>query len=440
MEVKLGYKQTEVGVIPEDWAVKSLGEIGEALIGLTYKLTEVRDHGTLVLRSSNIQNDALEFDDNVFVDADIPERIMVRPDDVLICVRNGSRDLIGKSALLDERAKGMTFGAFMAVYRSPIGRLASYLFQSSILKRQINEHLGATINQITNKSLNSFRVPISPSVFEQRTIATALSDMDALLDGLDRLIAKKRAIKQAAMQQLLTGQTRLPGFSGEWEVKRLGNLGIFLKGSGVRKDEAQSGVLPCVRYGELYTHHHDVICSFNSYISQEVAQSAARIRAGDLLFAGSGETKEEIGKCTAFTGAEEAYAGGDIVILRLSEADPMFMGYCCNTPSLASQKASFGQGDAVVHISAKALAEIEIYIPETAEQTAIASVLTDMDAEIAALETRRTKTRALKQAMMQELLTGRTRLVIPDAKPVGEVAALGWMREKGFVPKGVTLP
>src|SRR5690606_34571173 len=106
---------------------------------------------------------------------------------------------------------------------SPIGRLASYLFQSSILKRQINEHLGATINQITNKSLNSFRVPVSPSVFEQRTIATALSDMDALLDGLDRLIAKKRAIKQATMQQLLTGQTRLPGFSGEWKEKCLGD-------------------------------------------------------------------------------------------------------------------------------------------------------------------------------------------------------------------------
>ncbi len=336
---------------------------------------------------------------------------MVRPDDVLICVRNGSRDLIGKSALLDERTRGMTFGAFMAVYRSPIGRLASYLFQSAILKRQINEHLGATINQITNKSLNSFRVPVSPSVLEQRTIATALSDMDMLLAGLDRLITKKRAIKQATMQQLLTGQIRLPGFNGEWEVKRLGELGVFIKGSGIRKDEAQSGTLPCVRYGELYTHHHDVIHSFSSYISPIVAQSATRIKAGDILFAGSGETKEEIGKCAAFIGTEETYAGGDIVILRLMKANPIFMGYYCNTPAIVSQKASLGQGDAVVHISAKALASIEVCIPEGAEQTAIATILSDMDTEITALEARRTKTRALKQAMMQELLTGRTRLV-----------------------------
>ena len=133
----------------------------------------------LVLRSSNIQNDVLAFDDNVFVDTDVPERIKVRSGDVLVCVRNGSRNLIGKATLLDERTVGMTFGAFMAVYRSPIGKLASYLFQSEILKRQINEHLGATINQITNKSLNSFRVPVSPLDDERRAIATALSDVDA---------------------------------------------------------------------------------------------------------------------------------------------------------------------------------------------------------------------------------------------------------------------
>jgi len=100
----------------------------------------------------------------------------------------------------------------------------------------------------------------------------------------------------------------------------------------------------------------------------------------------------------------------------------------------------YNEASGVPSLNARTIEGIECACPDPEEQTAIAEVLTDMDAEIAALETRRTKTRALKQAMMQELLTGRTRLVIPDAKPVGEVAALGWMREKGFVPKGVTLP
>jgi type I restriction enzyme S subunit len=169
--------------------------------------------------------------------------------------------------------------------------------------------------------------------------------------------------------------------------------------------------LPCVRYGELYTHHHDWIKRHYSWVSQEVASAAQRLRKGDVLFAGSGETKGEIGKCASFLADCEAYAGGDIVILRPQGVDSLFLGYLCNTPAIATQKSSMGQGDAVVHISALSLAAIEISVPTIPEQTAIASVLSDMDAEIAALERRRDKTKLLKQAMMQELLTGRTRLV-----------------------------
>jgi len=412
MELRPGYKLSEVGVIPEDWTTRALGDVGESLIGLTYKPEDTADHGTLVLRASNIKEGALRFDDNVYVKkTNIPERIMVRPGDVLICVRNGSRDLIGKTALLDERTVGMTFGAFMAVFRSPAGRYVNYLFQSDILRRQIHEHLGATINQITNKSLNSFLIPLPPTEAEQRAIAAALGDVDAVLAGLDRMIAKKRDLKQAAVRQLLAGRTRLPDFNGEWEVKRLGELGIFLKGKGVKKDDARTGNLPCIRYGELYTHHNDYIRSFHSWISPAVAGTATRVKQGDLLFAGSGETKDEIGKCAAYADGFDAYAGGDIVILRLSSAHPLFMGYYCNTPPVNAQKASKGQGDAVVHISAAALSSVLVRLPSYPEQAAIAAVLSDMDAELSTLEARREKTRALKQGMMQELLAGRTRLV-----------------------------
>lgn len=413
MELMPGYKRSDVGVIPDDWDAKPLGEIGDSLIGLTYRPSEVRKYGTLVLRSSNVQNGTLCFDDNVFVDTDIPERIMVRPGDILVCVRNGSRDLIGKSALIDERAVGMTFGAFMGVFRSEHGKLLHHVFQSGIFKKQINEHLGATINQITNKSLNSFKVPLPPTDEERTEIANALSDVDALLATLDQVIVKKRDLKQAAMQQLLTGETRLPGFSGNWEVRQLGDIGQFLKGRGVKKDEAQSGTLPCIRYGEIYTHHNDYIKSFNSWISPQVAATATRLKQGDLLFAGSGETKEEIGKCVAFIDDCEAYAGGDTVILRATGINPMFMGYYCNTAPIAAQKASKGQGDAVVHISATALSSIVLALPSLPEQNAIATALSSMDSELSVLDASRDKTRNIKQAMMQELLTGKTRLVEP---------------------------
>jgi len=270
---------------------------------------------------------------------------------------------------------------------------------------------GSTIKHIYITIVDKMLLGIPLDKVEQRAIAEALNDVDGLLAGLDRLIAKKRDLKQAAMQQLLSGQTRLPGFHGEWGAKRLGALGAFLKGSGVKKDEAISGDLPCVRYGEIYTHHDDVVREFNSFISVAVAATSTPLQKGDVLFAGSGETKEEIGKAVAFVHECEAYAGGDIVVFRPDGANALFLGYYLNSRPIQKQKASRGQGDAVVHISAASLAAIELAIPSLPEQTAIAEVLTEMDAELMGLGQRREKTSALKQAMMQELLTGRTRLV-----------------------------
>ncbi|MEW4538018.1 restriction endonuclease subunit S, partial [Vibrio cholerae] len=113
-----GYKQTEVGVIPEDWEVVTLGDIGQTVIGLTYSPNDVADFGTLVLRSSNVQNGKLAYADNVYVNMELPERVIVKQGDILICVRNGSRQLIGKCALIDENAEGSAFGAFMSIFRT----------------------------------------------------------------------------------------------------------------------------------------------------------------------------------------------------------------------------------------------------------------------------------------------------------------------------------
>ena len=143
------YKQTEIGVIPEDWDVKNLGDIGDSIIGLTYTPRDVVSYGKLVHRSSNIQNNRLSYNDNVYVNKTINENLILRENDILICVRNGSRDLIGKSALIKGKAVGETFGAFMSVFRSDEYQpFIFYLFLSNLVQRQINQSLGATINQI----------------------------------------------------------------------------------------------------------------------------------------------------------------------------------------------------------------------------------------------------------------------------------------------------
>lgn len=405
------FVQTDIGLLPSDWDVVSLAQVGDPKIGLTYSPSNVRPHGVLVLRSSNVQDGRLSFDDNVYVEMDVPSRALVRPGDVLICVRNGSRELIGKCALIDARAEGMAFGAFMSVFRSNIGEYVFWVFQSDVVKRQIVEHLGATINQITNKSLSSFKIPIPQKKAETDRIVRALSDVDELIGSLEKLIAKKRAMKTATMQQLLTGKKRLPGFSGQWKTAQLGEIGHFRKGTGIRKDSVLESGLPCVRYGEIYTRHHDYIKRFYSFISPSTASEASPIKAGDLLFAGSGETLEEIGKCVAYLSDEDAFAGGDIVIYRAPDQDAKYLGFLMNHQSVVVQKMRMGQGDAVVHIHAKNLAGIEVHLPPVDEQKAISDMLSDMDLEIGGLQKRLSKTKAIKQGKMQELLTGRTRLV-----------------------------
>lgn len=206
-------------------------------------------------------------------------------------------------------------------------------------------------------------------------------------------------------------QTEAGVIPNDWEVKKLGELGKFSKGQGIRKDEAQSGDTPCVRYGEIYTKHDNVIKEFYSFISPSVAKTAKRIKQGDILFAGSGETKEEIGKCVANIYNEEAYAGGDVVIYSPSNTDSLLLGYLLNSPPIVRQKSSKGQGDAVVHISAKSLKDVVIPLPRTkSEQSAIASVLSETDSLIASLEKLISKKKAVKKGTMQALLTGKIRL------------------------------
>lgn len=234
----------------------------------------------------------------------------------------------------------------------------------------------------------------------------------------------------------------------DWEVKQLATIGKFAKGQGIRKNEASNGEIPCIRYGELYTRHNDYIKEYFSFISKETAKTARRLKPGDILFAGSGETKEEIGKCAAFIDNIEAYAGGDIVILSPVGVSPLFLGYLLNAQNIQKQKASKGQGDAIVQISANQLGSIQIPLPPTkSEQTAIATALSDTDALIENLEKLIAKKRNIKQGVMQELLTGSIRLDGFEKKwlnvSLGEISEITMgqsPQSKYYNTKGLGLP
>ncbi len=206
-------------------------------------------------------------------------------------------------------------------------------------------------------------------------------------------------------------QTEIGLIPDDWEVKRLSEFGYFCKGSGISREESNTGELPAVRYGEIYTIHNDYIKSFKSHISNEVASKSKRLKQGDLLFTCSGETKEDIGKCVAFIGNEKAYAGGDLLILSPTiNIDSLFYGFFLNTNISVKQKSSMAQGDAIVHISTESIGKILVPLPPLAEQKRIAKALSDVDALISTIEKLVQKKKNIKQGTMQNLLTGKKRL------------------------------
>ncbi len=217
-------------------------------------------------------------------------------------------------------------------------------------------------------------------------------------------------------------QTEIGLIPEDWEVKSLDKVGVFSKGKGISKTESNSGEIPAIRYGELYTKHHNVIRNYYSFINQKVAKESVRLKQGDILFAGSGETKAEIGKSVAFLGSEEVYVGADIVLLSPSTGyNSKFLGYLLNVDFIQKQKASNGQGDAVVHIYANNLKSIQIPLPPLPEQEAIAAALSDADAWVESLEQLIEKKQLLKQAAMQQLLAPKEDW---EVKKLGEVCEI----------------
>jgi len=335
----------------------------------------------------------------------------------LVFARTGAS--VGKSYLYDPRDGELVYAGFL-INIAPDPKLLNPKYLSLFAQsKEYWDWISRTSVRSGQPGVNGreyAQLPVPrPYIEMQNAIADAISDVDDLISALERSIAKKQAILQGMMQQLLTGRTRLPGFTHPWSTTTLGAVGSFLKGRGVKRDDVRSMGIRCIRYGEIYTSFHDYTADVRSYVPPDVAATALPLRTGDILFAGSGETRDEIGTCVAYVGPTPAVAGGDVIVLRGNQCNSIFLALLVNAPEVVRQKARAGQGDAVVHIYSQALAAIEVRLPCRPEQDAIAGVIVDADCEIGLLSRRLAKARDVKQGMMQELLTGRTRLPLEES-------------------------
>lgn len=280
--------------------------------------------------------------------------------------------------------------------------------------------VGSTQVHITNTAFKQAQIPLPPPD-EQRAIATTLSNVDALIDSLEKLIAKKCAIKTAAMQQLLSGKIRLPGFTEEWEQRLFGEIFNYLStATNSRADLSDnSGDTYYIHYGDIHTKYHghlDFCRQRPPMILRSLCKNAAYLQNGDWVMADASEDFDGVGKSIEISGLQEgdkAIAGLHTFLLREKTPtfSPGFKGHLGKLKSLHQQFLRVATGMKVFGVSKTALKDLILRIPSPAEQTAIATVLSDMDAEIAALVSRRDKAKSIKQGMMQELLTGRTRLI-----------------------------
>ena len=264
---------------------------------------------------------------------------------------------------------------------------------------------------------------VVPPLAEQLKIAEILCKQDKIISLKQKLLEQKLQQKKWLMQKLLEvphtnvnceEKISLGGVvinKSEWKRDSLGNLGVFSKGSGIKREEANSGKIPAIRYGEIYTVHNEYIKIFYSFISNDVAKQSKLLKNGDLLFSCSGETKEDIGKCVAFVFNCEAYAGGDVIILSPKVTiDSMFFGFFLNSTFVNKQRFEFAQGDSIVHISSESLSKIKIYLPSLPEQKIIAQVLSTADKEIALLKSSIEQEKQKKKSLAQLLLTGTVRV------------------------------
>lgn len=438
VEMKSGYKMTEVGVIPEDWEVKELGDITKDMsdgpFGSNLKSCHYTNNKEVrIIQLSNIGTDGWS-DNNrkytTYKHLDTIRRCEVKSGNLVIAkMMPAGRAIICPST---DAAYVLSSDAVRVNLLECVNNdYAFYCTKSGYYLSQIAENTqGSTRARTSIKKLRNILFCM-PDVKEQVAIAAALSDVDSLISALTKKIEKKKAIKQGLMQQLLTGKKRLPGYKGlalvknekmeypgDWDVVKLGDLcRIITKQTGFDysatikpslRTSRGLGVLPFIQNKDFEGYKINFNTDF--YIPKNVAMQFPQILLDEpsLLVSISGR----IGNVGYYLSSKLAFIGGAICVAKFwkKEYIPWVMLYL---QSSKGQNEIFmnEKAGAQHNITVEAIRNFRIPMPSMSEQTAIANILSDCDSEIAALEEKRDKYKEIKQGMMQQLLTGKIRLI-----------------------------
>jgi len=299
-----------------------------------------------------------------------------------------------------------------------------YYMLISSMPRLLRFQQGSTFLAVNRGNIDMHFIPLPP-LPEQRKIAEILSTVDEAIEKTDAIIQETQQLKKGLMRKLFTEgvghtrfkETKIGRIPEEWELKPLGSLGDFFKGTSIAASEIVENGLPCIRYGDIYVQYEsdNVVTHFSAFISRDTAEHSRRIYEGDILFAGTGETQEDIGKCVAYTITEEAYAGGDLIVFRPQierQLNSVFLSYCMSCGEVLKAKSRIGQGLSIFHIYSKNLKTLCVPLPSVSEQNKIAGIISGFDIKIKAEQTYKSELGQLKKGLMQVLLTGKVRVKV----------------------------
>ena len=412
--MKPDYKRTEVGIIPEDWIVQSLKDSTEDQRPISYGIVQTGPNipnGIPCLRVVDIHESRINKTSLICTTKRISDsyrRTVLKTGDLVMPLRGK----VGDVGEIDEELAGanLTRGVALLAIRAELSvPYCRHALSWSTTRKRLEQSMnGSALQEIPIATLRSFQIAMPATKDEQRAIAAVLNDVDALLNGLERLIAKKRDLKQAAMQQLLTGQTRLPGFSSEWKSKQLGQLARIQRGASPRPIDSpawfdENSSIGWVRISDVTRSGIHLRETVQRLSPLGIRQSRPVAKGGLIM-----SICATVGR-PVITEIDICIHDGFVVFDDL-QADKYFLYYVLKW--IEPDWSKHGQTGSQMNLNTSLINSTIVRLPATqTEQSAIAAVLSDMDNELSALEARRDKTRALKQAMMQELLTGKTRLV-----------------------------
>jgi type I restriction enzyme S subunit len=419
--MKTGYKQTEIGVIPEDWEVKTIKEISNPVRGGSPRPAGSPKYFNgdyipwlTVAALTNIPESQIfvsETEGYLTKEGSLHSRTLEK--ETLIIANSGAT--LGVAKLLAIKCCANDgIAALFDVDKNAEKRFVVYYINSLTKKLRTVIATGNGQPNLNTDLIGNIVIPFPP-LPEQTAIAAALSDVDALMGELDKLIAKKRDIKQATMQQLLTGKKRLAGFSGEWEVTNLGLVCNESMQNGVFFEPSNKGFgIKIINVGDLYKGSPIDIDSLELFNASNSEKERFSVKDGDLFFTRSSVVPSGIAHCNMYQSNQDEPVVFDSHVIRVrpnkQKIISSFLFRFCISSIARNYLVSHAKTGTMTTIDQSVLAKCPVYLPSIEEQTAIATILSDMDAEISQLEARRAKTAQLKQGMMQELLTGRIRL------------------------------